>query len=71
MAKCDYFEIPVTDVDRACDFYAKLLGLTFERAHIDGNLMAFFPAARDAHGALVKGDSYTPSRDGVRLYFTG
>lgn len=70
MAKCEFFEIPVKDVDRASEFYGKVFDLTFERAEVDGNTMAFFPRAKEAHGALVKGESYTPSTDGVRLYFT-
>lgn len=68
-----YFEIPVRDMDRAIRFYSKIFGLTFERQEIDGNEMALFPyqaGGEGATGALAKGDSYTPSLKGTRVYFS-
>lgn len=68
-----YFEIPVQDMNRAIAFYSSTFGLTFERENIDGNDMALFPSEpmrEGATGALAKGDSYTPSRHGARLYFS-
>jgi len=38
-----YFEIPVTDLDRAINFYQLLLGIELERGSIHGYDMAFFP----------------------------
>lgn len=66
-----FFEIPVTDLDRAERFYAALFGLTFERGSVDGLQMSFFMFAEPSAtpGALVKGDTYTPSHDGTRVYF--
>lgn len=67
-----YFEIPVTDLDRAVAFYRAVFGCDFERAAIDGNEMALFPsdpAAGGASGALARGDSYVPGRQGARVYF--
>lgn len=67
-----YFEIPVTDLDRAIAFYERVFGMTLERTEIDGNAMALFPAADDGKtiaGALGHGESYIPSRDGTRVYF--
>jgi uncharacterized protein len=67
-----YFEIPVTDLDRAVRFYEAVFGYTLERKTVDGYDMALFPAAADqagASGALVKGDVYIPSKSGAILYF--
>jgi predicted enzyme related to lactoylglutathione lyase len=68
-----YFEIPVTDMDRAVRFYERVLGVDFERTEIDGHPMALFPFSPDAPGitgALALGRSYTPGPQGVRLYFS-
>lgn len=39
-----YFEIPVNDIERAIAFYNAVFDYQFERADIDGNEMALFPA---------------------------
>jgi hypothetical protein len=67
-----WFEIPVTDLDRACRFYGEVFGFSFERSEIDGNRMALFPgdpAFAGAAGALACGDSYEPGHAGPRIYF--
>ncbi len=67
-----YFEIPVTDLDRAVAFYEAVLVITLERTLIDGHPMALFPYAPDQPGitgALAAGESYTPGRAGTRVYF--
>jgi predicted enzyme related to lactoylglutathione lyase len=67
-----YFEIPVTDLDRAAAFYEVLLGVRLERTVVDGHPMALFPpvdGAGQATGALAAGESYVPSVDGTRVYF--
>ena len=68
-----YFEIPVSDLDRAVRFYTSVFGHDFERSQIDGYEMALFPLAEGApgaSGALVKGDVYVPSKTGAIIYFT-
>jgi uncharacterized protein len=68
-----YFEIPVTNLERAMVFYAAVFECEFERLEIDGNDMAYFPAFDDAPGitgALAHGESYVPGRQGPRLYFS-
>jgi uncharacterized protein len=68
-----YFEIPVTDMDRAVAYYEKLLGVELERQNVDGYDMALFPFAEGASGAtgaLAKGDVYRPSKEGAIVYFT-
>jgi uncharacterized protein len=67
-----YFEIPVTDMDRAVMFYEELLDVKLERQMVDGYEMARFPfaeGAAGATGALAKGDVYRPSKDGAIVYF--
>jgi uncharacterized protein len=67
-----YFEIPVTDMDRAIAFYETVLGTTLKRDTIDGYEMALFPFAQGAAGAtgaLAKGDVYRPSKEGAVVYF--
>lgn len=67
-----YFEIPVTDMNRAVAFYEELIGLKLDRQIVDGYEMALFPFAEGAPGAtgaLAKGDVYKPSKDGAIIYF--
>lgn len=67
-----YFEIPVTDMERAIRFYTHVFGFRFQRTTIDGNEMALFPAsegAAGASGALAKGPVYRPTKAGAILYF--
>ncbi len=67
-----YFEIPVTDLERAVRFYEAVFSCKLERVTIDGNDMAVFPGTPGAPGcigALAKGPTYKPSMDGTRVYF--
>ncbi len=68
-----YFEIPVTDLDRAVEFYESVFEVQLERATVDGYDMALFPSDSDAagaSGALAQGDVYVPSKEGAVLYFS-
>lgn len=68
-----YVEIPVENMDRALTYYSSVFGFDLERQNIDGNEMALFPfeaGKEGATGALAKGDSYKPSKDGSRVYFS-
>jgi uncharacterized protein len=67
-----YFEIPVTDMERAIGFYQSIFEYSLERETIDGYDMALFPfadGAQGATGALVKGEAYVPAKSGPILYF--
>lgn len=67
-----YFEIPVTDMDRAVAFYEAVFGWSLERQSIDGYdmaLMPFDPDSPGATGALAKGDVYVPTTNGPIVYF--
>ena len=68
-----WFEIPVTDMDRAIKFYEAVFEIKLER-HTFGPLdMAWFPGIENgsgSSGSLVLHSAYTPSPDGVLIYFT-
>ena len=68
-----WFEIPVTDMERAIKFYESVFGLKLER-NLMGELdMAWFPFANvpGAPGTLVyHKEFYKPSADGTLVYFT-
>ncbi|MFT7616301.1 MAG: putative enzyme related to lactoylglutathione lyase [Candidatus Woesearchaeota archaeon] len=67
-----WFEIPVTDIQRAKKFYETLFECTLEDAKMEQCDMFFFPGGMEspgAMGALVKGENYKPSADGVLIYF--
>ena len=69
-----WFEIPVTDMDRAEAFYTAVLGTAFNRQEEkEGMLMSWFPMDMEAMGAagsLVKGEWFKPSMEGTMVYFT-
>ena len=67
-----YFEIPVTDLDRAIAFYEAVLGARLIRESIDGYDMALFEDVAPGggiSGALARGDVYRPSTAGAIVYF--
>ncbi|MEJ2544313.1 MAG: VOC family protein [Calditrichaceae bacterium] len=69
-----WFEIPVTDMDRAKKFYESVFGFEIAITKMNGNAMGWFPTASDvigAGGTLIKGNGYVPSSEnGVMIYFT-
>lgn len=67
-----YFEIPVTDIERAIKFYRAVFHFRFTRESIDNNEMALFPFEANGSGitgALAQGEIYKPTHDGVVIYF--
>ncbi len=67
-----YFEIPVTDLERAQVFYSAVFSFSFEKEIIDHYEMALFPFEEKNSGitgALAKGDVYQPTQNGVIIYF--
>jgi hypothetical protein len=67
-----YFEIPVTDINRAMAFYKAVFQFDFSRQEIDHNEMALFPFTEGnagISGALAKGEIYKPAKEGVLVYF--
>jgi len=67
-----YFEIPVNNIDRAIKFYKAVFNVNFDKDNIDNNEMALFPFDDNnsgISGALVKGEIYKPTKNGVVIYF--
>lgn len=68
-----WFEIPVTDMERAVTFYESVLDVSLQRQTMGPLDMAWFPmldGAMGSPGSLVKHDFYVPSQEGPLLYFT-
>lgn len=70
-----WFEVPVTDMDRARKFYETVFDIKINVQDFGGLLMAWFPFAEDrpgASGSLIKhSDSYKPSEThGPLIYFS-
>ncbi|MFY0603385.1 MAG: VOC family protein [Flavobacteriaceae bacterium] len=70
-----WFEIPVTDMDRAKKFYETVFKVTVSVNDFGGILMGWFPPAEDItapgiSGSLVKQEQYIPSSThGALVYF--
>jgi len=67
-----WFEIPVTDMARAKAFYEHVLNVKLQTMNFGPLEMAFFPmrpGTTGAAGALMKGEAFKPSRQGVQIYF--
>ncbi|MCP4121562.1 MAG: VOC family protein, partial [Bacteroidetes bacterium] len=66
------FEIPVTDMDRAIDFYQTVFKIDINKANVGNEEMAFFaskPENPGISGALIRHEHYKPSKNGVVIYF--
>jgi len=69
----NWFEIPVTDYDRAKKFYENLLDISLHDMERGPLQYGFFPHDLGAHGAsgsLVKAEGYNPSDQGSVVYLT-
>ncbi len=67
-----WFEIPVTDMQRAKNFYQTLLATTFKDDTMADFQFAIFEAEEEAvSGMLVLGEQYQPSSTGAVVYFNG
>src|SRR5258706_852685 len=67
-----WVEIPVADMERAKTFYTKTFGLKYDMVGMHGYQLALFPMSVDkvgTGGALVYGESYTPSYEGAMIHF--
>lgn len=65
-----WFEIPVSDLDRASEFYGKLVGKPLLREPMGPQTMAVFPFARDSGigGCIMNADYMTPGSAGNLIY---
>lgn len=68
----NWFEIPATDFKRAVSFYTTILELDIKESEIFGSKMGFFPTdGTNVSGAIVQGEGYKPSTEGVLAYLNG
>ena len=69
-----WFEIPVTDMDRAKDFYEAVFKVEISVHDLGGLIMGWFPFSegqKGASGSLVKHEMYQPSdTHGPLIYFS-
>ena len=70
----NWFEISVSDIDRAKKFYGTIFGIELPVQEMMGMKMAFFPAEDmngKVSGALVESQMHKPSADGAKIYLNG
>ena len=68
----NWFEVPVSDFERAKDFYSKVTGGEMHTEEILDTKMAFFPMEGEGvGGAICAGANYKPSADGAIIYLNG
>ena len=68
----NWFEIPASDFNRAILFYKGILGIEIQETEMFGTKMGFFPSdGKNVTGAIVQGEDYKPSMQGVTLYLNG
>lgn len=69
-----WFEIPVSNMERAITFYEKVLDLKLERSQMGPLDMAWFPFAPEDYGSggslVFFEEAYKPSSNGVLIYLT-
>jgi uncharacterized protein len=67
-----WFDIPVTDLDRATNFYAAVMQVELLPFHSEHAKMSFFPHEPGVvSGALVQSEQSTPSTSGTVVYLNG
>lgn len=67
-----WFEIPVTDMERAKIFYSAVMETGFEDNEMNGFKMAIFDFEEPAvSGMLIKAEGYEPSKTGAVIYLDG
>ena len=70
----EWFEIPVTKMDRAKEFYETVFQLDIDIHDLDGFIMGWFPSSETktgATGSLVQHEMYIPSEThGPLVYFS-
>ncbi|MDP9121761.1 MAG: VOC family protein [Acidobacteriota bacterium] len=65
----NWFEIPVTDLTRANRFYSALMQAELRQETMEGTQMAILPYQQGGvGGALVRGEAFVPSNQGVVVY---
>ena len=65
-----WFEIPVTDIDRAQAFYETVLGRKLRREDFGGQTLAVFPYDKPGIGGALQAGANASARagSGIRIY---
>ena len=67
-----WFEIPVTDFERAKKFYKEIMQFDMKEETIGNDRMGFFPGEKEGiSGAIVKGEGFEPGDKGTVVYLNG
>ena len=69
----NWFEIPVSDLERAKKFYENILDIDISITEMGPRIMGWFPGnpgKAGATGTLMKSEGYTPSHEGTVVYFS-
>ena len=61
-----WFDVPVTDLSRAIEFYSKVLDIAVEEEH---GVAILEHSGNDVAGCLFKSEDEMPSDSGLLLYF--
>ena len=70
----NWFEIPVTDFNRAKQFYETIFRIEMPVRDMGGAKMGFFhfdPGSGVVGGAICEGEGYLASHRGPKIYFNG
>jgi len=70
----NWFEIPVSDFDRAKTFYSNIFDFTMPDSMVGDKRMGFFLyefQKAGIGGAIVKGDGFKSSKEGAKIYLNG
>ena len=70
----NWFEIPVTDFDRAKKFYETILGSELHVMEAMGMKSGFFPADMmngGVGGSITTSEGYQPAKNGTLIYLNG
>lgn len=70
----NWFEIPVSDYERAKTFYETILGVSIAEMPFPDGRYGMFPAdmmSGGVGGAIMKCDGYEPSSQGTIVYLNG
>lgn len=72
--RANWFELPVTNMDRAKAFYQSIFEIQMaDNMEMGTSIMSFFPFETDQEGAtgtLIQQESYVPSHHGALVYFS-
>lgn len=67
-----WFEIPVTDFERAKKFYCEIIQFDMKEETIGNDRLGFFPGEKEGiSGAIIKGEGFEPGDKGTIVYLNG